>query len=98
MKKLTYLFKNIAEIFKTVPLTEARKLELKKQGFSSNASGNSDTKINPATGLHMIGGSDSMGNSFGSSGSDDHHRRNNDYHNHYSSSSSSHSSYDHWNR
>lgn len=52
-----------------------------------------ETKINPSTGLPIIGNLDSMGNSFGSSASDRHHNWNNDYHRHSSTYTSNYDSF-----
>lgn len=69
LKPIVWFFKNIA-----VPNPNYQ------NNINHRASNNNDTKINPATGLPMIGSLDSMGNSFGSGASDRHHNCNNDYH------------------
>jgi hypothetical protein len=98
MKLIKLILKTIAKIIHFRPYsewTEEEKIEYAKRQRTFNSSNQSnETRINPATGLPMIGCLDVNGNSFGTNHSHDHFRRNNDdYCRHFSSTSYS-SSYD----
>ncbi|HEM7073844.1 TPA: hypothetical protein U2K26_002761 [Legionella pneumophila] len=75
MKWIKIIFKPIIWFFKNLAVPNPN-----YQNNINQRNNNNETKINPSTGLPMIGNLDSMGNSFGSSASDRNHNWNNDYH------------------
>lgn len=82
MKFIKKIFKPIVTFFKFVAIPHPDF----QNKLNQRTANKNETKINPATGLPMIGSLDSMGNSIGSSASDrnnnwhdDYHRRNPSY-------------------
>lgn len=91
MKWIKLIFKPIIWFFKNLAATNPNYQNVYNHNHKNN---NNETKINPATGLPMIGNLDSLGNSFGSSASDRQNNLGNDYHR---QSSTYNSSYDPFN-
>ena len=84
MKWIKIIFKPVIWLFDDFEL-----VSINCHNTSNNRKNNNRIKINPSTGLPMIGSLDSLGNSFGSSASDRSSNVHTDYHHQSSTYTSS---------